>query len=364
MRAERDICGDADTKVRSAASPSVRAAAAHPMLPTSRDDCYLVTGATGFIGSAVARRLRIAGARVRVLARPNSDPRNLDAADELAVGDLRDRASVAAALAGVRYLIHCAADYRLWSPSPAELVRSNVDGTRIVMEEALRADVERIVYTSSVATLAIDEGHLADETRPLAPEQAIGAYKRSKVLAERLVETMTDAQNLPVVIVNPSTPVGPGDVKPTPTGRIIVEAARGRMPAFVDTGLNIAHVDDVADGHIAALMRGRIGERYILGGDNVALSQLLAEITRLVGRRAPTLRLPVNAIYPLALVAEAFAHLTKREPFVTRDGLRMARKHMFFSDAKARQELGYTSRSYLIALADAVAWFRAAGRIP
>ena len=329
----------------------------------SRDDLCLVTGASGFIGAAVARRLRAQGARFRVLARPTSNRRNIDPADDVAIGDLRDRASVAQALSGARYLIHCAADYRLWTPAPDELMRSNVQGTRVIMEEALRAGVERIVYTSSVATLAIEDGRCADETRPLAPDQAIGAYKRSKVLAERLVEAMVAERGLPAVIVNPSTPVGPGDVKPTPTGRIIVEAARGRMPAFVDTGLNVAHVDDVAEGHLAALAHGRIGERYILGGDNVALSQLLADIAHLVGRRPPTVRLPISAIYPVACLAEGWAHLTKREPFVTRDGLRMARKRMFFTDAKARAEFGYTSRRYTVALADAVTWFRDAGYI-
>jgi dihydroflavonol-4-reductase len=332
-------------------------------LPSTRDDLFLVTGATGFVGAAIARRLRTHGVRVRVLARRESNRLNIDPADELAIGDLRDRASVAAALAGVRYLVHAAADYRLWSPVPADLIRSNVDGTRIMMEEALRAGVERIVYTSSVATLAIEEGHLADETRPLAPDQAVGAYKKSKVVAERLVESMIEQQKLPAVIVNPSTPIGPGDVKPTPTGQIIVEAAKGRMPAFVDTGLNLAHVDDIADGHLAALARGRIGERYILGGDNVALAQMLAEIARLVGRKPPTLRIPHGVVYPFAWGAGIVAHITKRAPFVTLDGLRMSRKHMFFSDAKARQELDYTSRPHTLALADAIAWFRSTGYI-
>jgi dihydroflavonol-4-reductase len=333
-------------------------------LPATKNDLYLVTGATGFVGSAVARRLRARGARVRVLARRESNRLNIDPSDELVIGDLRERASVATALVGVRYVVHCAADYRLWSPVPADLLRSNVDGTRIVMEEALRAGVEKIVYTSSVATLSIEEGHLADESRPLAPEQAIGTYKRSKVVAERLVEAMIDRQKLPAVIVNPSTPIGPGDVKPTPTGQIIVEAARGRVPAFVDTGLNLAHVDDIAEGHLAALVHGRIGERYILGGDNVALSQMLAEIARLVGRQPPTVRIPHAIVYPVAIVAELIAHVTKRAPFVTRDGLRMSRKHMFFSDAKARQDLGYSSRPHTLALADAVAWFRSSGYIP
>jgi len=323
----------------------------------------LVTGATGFVGSAVARLLRESGRSVRVLARAGAVRTNLDPADELAEGDIRDRASIARALRGVRHLVHVAADYRLWARDPGEIYRTNVDGARIVMEEALEAGVERIVYTSSVATLSTSKGRVSDETKPLAESEAIGAYKRSKIMSERLVEGMIERHDLPAVIVNPSTPVGPRDVKPTPTGRIIVEAASGRMPAFVDTGLNIAHVDDVARGHLAALERGRIGERYILGGDNVSLSELLTEIAGLVGRRPPSLRLSTHLLHPLAIGAELLAQVTGREPFVTRDGLRMARKYMFFTDAKARRELGYTSRPHVEALADAIVWFRAAGYI-
>jgi dihydroflavonol-4-reductase len=229
------------------------------------------------------------------------------------------------------------------------------------MEEALRAGVDRIVYTSSVATIALRDDGLADESRPLPESEAVGAYKKSKVLAERAVEDMVEHARLPAVIVNPSTPIGPGDVKPTPTGRIIVEAACGRMPAFVDTGLNLAHVDDVAAGHLAALDRGRIGERYILGGENVHLGTMLADIAHIVGRRPPRLRLPIAALYPLALGAELWARCSGREPFATRDGLRMARHRMFFSDAKARRELGYTSRPYREGIADAIAWFRRHG---
>lgn len=332
-------------------------------LENAPEGIVLVTGATGFVGSAVARLLRERGWRVRVFARPNANRANLDPADEVAEGDMRNRDSVARALRGVRHLIHVAADYRLWARDPSEIYRTNVDGARIMMEEALEAGVERIVYTSSVATLALANGRLADESRPLAENEAIGAYKRSKVMAERMVETMIERHDLPAVIVNPSTPVGPRDIKPTPTGRIIVEAASGRMPAFVDTGLNIVHVDDVAQGHLAALERGRIGERYILGGDNVALSELLAEIARIVGRKPPALRLPTGLLHPLAVGAELFARVSGREPFVTRDGLRMAKKYMFFTDAKARRELGYVSRPHLEALGDAVTWFRGAGYI-
>jgi len=290
----------------------------------------LVTGASGFLGSAIAAALRARGDGVRVLVRASSARANLDPADTLCEGDLRDRASLKAALKGVRFLFHAAADYRLWAKDPDEIARNNVEGTRLIMEEALKAGVERIVYTSSVAT-------------------------------ERLVEAMVRRDRLPAVIVNPSTPIGPRDVKPTPTGRIIVEAASGRMPAFVDTGLNLAHVDDVAAGHIAALERGRIGERYILGGDNVLLADMLADIARLVGRRPPKLKLPRTMLYPLAYAAELMASLRGVEPFITMDGLRMARHRMFFDDSKARRELGYVSRPYREGLSDAIAWFRAHG---
>jgi len=317
----------------------------------------LITGASGFLGAAIADCARVAGYAVRVLVRRTSPRTNIHNNDEIMIGDMCDRASVAAALHNVRYLIHAAADYRLWAPAPEEILRNNVEGTRVLMEEALRAGVERIVHTSSVATLAPG----ADERRPLLAEDAVGAYKKSKVLAERLVEDMVGRAALPAVIVNPSTPIGPRDVRPTPTGRIIVEAACGRMPAFVDTGLNLVHVDDAAAGHLAALARGRIGERYILGGENVYLRDMLADIAQLVGRAPPRVRLPIAAAYPFAWGAEILARWSGREPFATRDGLRMARTHMFYDDAKARRELGYTSRPYREGIADAITWFRAAG---
>jgi dihydroflavonol-4-reductase len=324
-------------------------------------DLILVTGASGFLGAAIANSARAAGYRVRVLIRTSSPRTNIRREDEVAIGDLRDGKSVAAALHGVRYLVHAAADYRLWAPSPGEILRNNVDGTRTLMEEALRAGVERIVYTSSVATIGLRTGEPADEALTLAADKAVGAYKKSKVMAERLVDEMVKSAGLPAVIVNPSTPIGPRDVKPTPTGRIIVEAARGRMPGFVDTGLNLVHVDDAAAGHLAALSRGRIGERYILGGENVHLGTMLADIAQIVGRRPPRLRLPIGAIYPFAWGAELWARWSGREPFATRDGLRMARQHMFYSDAKARRDLGYVSRPYREGIADAITWFRQAG---
>ncbi len=327
----------------------------------ARPSPVLVTGASGFLGSAIAAALRVRGDDVRVLVRRSSPRANLDPADTVCEGDLRDRASLAAALKGVRFLFHAAADYRLWARDPEEINHNNVEGTRLVMEEALSAGVKRIVYTSSVATLKLTDGAAATEDYPLADGEGIGAYKRSKVAAERLVETMIRRDGLPAVIVNPSTPIGPRDVRPTPTGRIIVEAASGRMPGFVDTGLNLAHVDDVAAGHVAALERGRIGERYILGGDNVFLADMLADIARIVGRRPPTLKLPRAMLYPIAYGAELLASVRGVEPFITMDGLRMARHHMFFDDSKARHELGYVSRPYREGLADAIAWFRGHG---
>jgi dihydroflavonol-4-reductase len=324
-------------------------------------DIILVTGASGFVGSAIAIAARRAGYRVRVLVRAASPRGNIQPGDDVVIGDIRERASLAEALRDVRYLIHAAADYRLWSRTPSEIIRTNVDGTRCAMEEALRAGVERIVYTSSVATIALRDDTPADERSPLAEQDAIGVYKKSKVIAERLVEDMVQRHRLPAVIVNPSTPIGPRDVKPTPTGRIIVEAASGRMPAFVDTGLNMVHVDDVAAGHLAALARGTIGERYILGGENVYLRDMLAEIARVVGRKPPRVRLPIAPLYPLAVVAEGVGLITGREPFLTLDGLRMAGHHMFFNDAKARRELGYSTRPYREGIADAIAWFRQQG---
>jgi dihydroflavonol-4-reductase len=323
----------------------------------------LVTGASGFVGSAVARQLLQAGEPVRVLVRSTSTRVNVaDPKLEIVEGDLRDAASLARALQGVRVLFHVAADYRLWARNNNDIIRTNVDGTRTLMEAAKRAAVERIVYTSSVATLkARPGGAPSDETFPLDENAAVGAYKYSKVVAERLVEKMVAEQSLPAVIVNPSTPIGPGDVRPTPTGRIIVEAASGRMPAFVDTGLNLVHVEDVAAGHIAAWKKGRIGQRYILGGQDVLLGDMLAEIARRAGRKPPKLRLPRRLIFPIAYGAEAIAYVTGKEPFVTTTGLKLAKDLMFFSSAKAEHELGYHPRPYSEAIADAITWFRQNG---
>ena len=328
-------------------------------------DLALVTGASGFVGSAVARVLAARGLRLRLLARATSVRTNLnELGAEVVVGDMADPASLTSAMQGARYLFHVAADYRLWARDPEEIVRNNLTGTRNVMTAALAAGVERVVYTSSVATLGFRaDGAASDETLPLRPEEAIGAYKRSKVVAEREVERMAAQEGLPVVIVSPSTPIGPRDVKPTPTGRIIVEAASGRMPAFLDTGLNLVHVDDVAQGHLLALEKGRQSERYILGGQDVSLGQMLADIAGLVGRKPPTVSLPRAPLYPLAVITEAIAYVTNKEPFLPLDALKMASHKMFFSSAKAERELGYAARPYIEGLTDALAWFRQAGYV-
>jgi dihydroflavonol-4-reductase len=320
----------------------------------------LVTGASGFVGSAVVRHLLQAGHQVRVLVRPTSARINFAGLPvETMEGDLRDPDALARAVAGVQFVFHVAADYRLWARNPQDIVRTNVEGTRNLMNAALIARVERIVYTSSVATLKSRlDGKASDETLRLNPESAVGAYKYSKVVAERMVDAMVAEHNLPAVIVNPSTPIGPRDLRPTPTGRIIIEAAAGRMPAYVDTGLNLVNVDDVAAGHLAALEKGRQGERYILGGQDVLLGDMLREIARQVGRAPPRLRLPRRLIFPIAYGAEAIAYFSGREPFVTTTGLRLAKEHMFFTSAKAERELGYRARPHNEAIAEAIAWFR------
>ncbi|MBV8131800.1 MAG: NAD-dependent epimerase/dehydratase family protein [Alphaproteobacteria bacterium] len=322
----------------------------------------LVTGATGFVGSAVARALVGIGHDVRVLARPNSDRRNLgDLSVEVAEGSLEDAPSLVRALADCRYLFHVAADYRLWVTDPTPMFRTNVEGTRILMRAALDAGIERVVYTSSVATLGLVPQGSADEQTPSNVEDMIGPYKRSKYQAEEVVRGLISRRALPAVIVNPSTPVGPRDRRPTPTGRLILEAARGHMPGYVETGLNIVHVDDVAAGHLAAAELGRVGECYILGGENLPLAKILAEVAQAVGIRPPRIRVPYSMAYPAAIGAELIARLSGKEPFITLDGVRMARKKMYFTSEKASRELGYAPRPARNAIADAIGWFKASG---
>ncbi len=324
----------------------------------------LVTGATGFVGAAVARALLNAHWQVRVLARSGSDRSNLRALSvEVHEGDLNQPASLLPALQGCEALFHVAADYRLGARDPEQLYRTNVDGTRAILAAARAAGVKRMVYTSSVATVGIPKnGAPGEEGTPVALENMIGHYKRSKFLAEEVARDAARA-GAPVVIVSPSTPVGPGDVKPTPTGQLVLDAAAGRMPAYVDTGLNIVHVDDVAAGHLLAYERGRPGERYILGGQDMTLREILAQVATLVGRSPPRIRLPYGAVLPMAYLAEGFAKLTGRSGRLTLEGVRMSRKLMFFSSAKAVRDLGYSWRSPVLAFEDAIRWFRDTGRL-
>lgn len=321
----------------------------------------LVTGATGFVGSAVVRRLLRAARPVRVLVRAGSDRRNLEGLDVQAVeGDLTRPDTLVAACEGCDALFHVAADYRFGAARPDELYRTNVEGTRAMLEAARQAGVARVVYTSSVATLGIPpDGRPGDEDTPVTLDAMIGHYKRSKFLAEDVARGFA-ADGLPVVIVNPSTPLGPRDLKPTPTGRIVRDAISGRLPAYVDTGLNIVHVDDVAEGHWLAFQHGRAGERYILGGTDMSLRELLADIAEIAGRPAPRLRLPHALVLPLAHAAEAWARWRGTPPLATVEEVRMARKRMYFSSAKAVRELGYAPRPARVAVEDAVRWFAAA----
>jgi dihydroflavonol-4-reductase len=323
----------------------------------------LVTGATGFVGAAVARALERAGWQVRVLVRSGSDRSNLSpTAVEVAEGDLADPGSLERALEGCTGLFHVAADYRLGARDPTQLYRTNVEGTRNILHAARTAGVARVVYTSSVATIGIPtDGSPGEERTPVDLSHMIGHYKRSKYLAEEVARDAARALGMSVVIVNPSTPIGPGDIRPTPTGQLVLDAASGRMPAYVDTGLNIVHVDDVAAGHLLAYERGKAGERYILGGEDMTLQTILAQIARLVGRTPPRVRLPYAAVLPVAYLAEAFAKLSGRSGRVTLEGVRMSRKRMFFSSGKAVSELGYRWRPPTDAFEDALRWFRERG---
>ena len=321
----------------------------------------LVTGSTGFVGSAVVRRLLDSGEAVRALVRAGSNHTNLDGLEvERVTGDLTDPDSLGRAAAGCEALYHVAADYRLWVRDPAAMNKANIEGTRNVLLAAADAGCRRMVYTSSVATLGLrNDGSPADEFDPASLEDMCGAYKRSKFLAEREVARLVEHHDLPVVIVNPSTPVGPRDLRPTPTGRMVLDAITGRMPAYVDTGLNIVHVDDVADGHLLAMQHGEIGQRYILGGENLYLRDILTRLAEMSGQRAPRVRLPHRLLLPLARISECWARLTKNDdPRLTVTGIRLARKLMFFSSDRARRELGYAPRAADDALHDAMVWFR------
>jgi dihydroflavonol-4-reductase len=322
----------------------------------------LVTGGTGFIGANVARELVAAGATVRVLARPGGDRRALAGVKvEIVEGDLLDRASVRRALGGVRSVYHVAADYRLWTPDPARLYRTNVDGTRVVLEAAGEAGVTRVVHTSSVGAVGIPEdGRPGTEDTPVTLADMVGHYKRSKFLAEQVALEFA-RRGLPVVIVNPSAPIGPWDVKPTPTGQMIVDFMRGRMLASVDTGLNIVHVRDVARGHLLAAERGTPGQRYILGHRDLSLADIFGVLAEITGRRAPRFRVPYAVAWLGAACCETVARVTGWPPAVALTAVRMARKRMYFSPARAVRELGLPQTDVRTALADAVAWFEVHG---
>jgi dihydroflavonol-4-reductase len=326
----------------------------------------LVTGATGFIGANVVRALLARGEDVRVLVRPTSDRGNLAGLPvEVAAGDLRDAGSVGRAVRGCRRVFHVAADYRFWARDPRELYRSNVEGTIHVMDACLEAGVERVVYTSTVGTIGLSAlPSPCDETTPLLPGQLTSHYKRSKLEAEKAALAYA-ARGLPLVIVNPSAPVGPWDAKPTPTGQLIVDFARGKLPAIVDTGLNIVHVRDVAEGHLLAAERGRQGERYILGHRNMTLAEIVSELALIVGRPAPRIRLPYMVAWTAGAVSTALStFITRRPPAIALEAVRMSRRRMFFDAAKAVRELGLPQTPVRAALEDAVAWFEERGLIP
>ena len=321
-----------------------------------------VTGATGFVGANIVRALLDAGETVRVLARRESSTRNIDGLPvDIAYGDLRDAASLRAALDGCSTLYHAAAHYSLWTPDAKEVYAINVDGAVNLFRAALACGVERVVYTSSVATLAASpDGEPVDETRPLALDKAVGHYKRSKILAEQQAMRLCD-EGLPLVVVHPSAPVGPWDVKPTPTGKIIVDFLRRKMPAYLDTGLNLIDVRDVAQGHLLAAQRGRIGERYILGHRNLSLRAILEQLAAVSGLRAPRLRLPYGVALAAGYVSEGAAALLRRPPAVPLVGVRLARYPMYFSAQKAVRELDLPQSPIEDALRCAVTWFRERG---
>ena len=322
----------------------------------------LVTGGTGFVGANVVRELVAAGASVRVLARAGGDRRALEGVRvEIVDGDLLDAASLRRAVAGVPTVYHVAADYRLWAPDPSVLYRTNVDGTRAVLEAAAQAGVHRVVHTSSVGALGIPkDGSPGTEETPVSLADMVGHYKRSKYLGEQVALELA-RRGLPVVVVNPSAPVGPWDVKPTPTGQMVVDFMRGRMVASVDTGLNVVHVRDVARGHLLAAERGRIGERYILGHRDLSLAELFGILAEITGRRPPRFRVPYAVAWMGAACFEGVSKLTRRPPLVPLTAVRMARKRMYFSPAKAVRELGLPQTDVRTALGDAVAWFEAHG---
>jgi dihydroflavonol-4-reductase len=325
-----------------------------------------LTGATGFLGSHIARVLTAQGANLRLLVRPTSNLRNLEGLKaETVMGELQDPASLDKAISGCDTIFHVAADYRLWLRDPAQMYRSNVDGTRAIIEAARKNGVRRVVHTSSVATMGFtSNGHPADEDSPVSLSDMIGHYKRSKFMSEQIALEAGRSGNLHVVVVNPTTPVGEQDVKPTPTGRIIVDFLKRKFPAYVETGLNLVDATECARGHVAALEKGRSGERYILGGENLTLKQILDKLADITGLPSPRVKLPYAFAFAAGAVDETITgRLLRREPRATIDTVRMGKKKMFASSAKAERELGWKIVPVEDALERAVKWFRTNGYV-
>jgi len=320
----------------------------------------LVTGASGFLGWHVAKLLTQQGHRVRALCRPTSQLRELDV--ERFTGDLRDADSLTRAVEGCERVYHVAADYRLWSKNPNDLYEANVEGTRNLLDAAIRAGVERIVYTSTVGCIGMPPGEQGDENSPVSIEDMTGHYKRSKWLAEQVALEKAQADGAPIVIVNPTAPIGDHDWKPTPTGKIIVDFLANRLPAFVDTGLNLVDARDVAQGHILAADQGKPGERYILGCEDLTLEQILQRLAKIANKPAPKLKLPYMLAYAAGVISTGFANITGKEPMAPLEGVRMARKKMFVTHAKATRELGFQPGSVDTALERAIQWFQESGR--
>ena len=329
-------------------------------------DSAFLTGGTGFVGASLARLLLKQGLRVKALARKGSDRRNLDGLDvEIVEGGLLDKSAIEAGVSGCRYVFHVAADYRIWVPNPADMYRANVDGTESVLRLAAAAGVERIVHCSSVAAVKVPDDHTpVDETSEYSSlSQVVGDYKKSKYLADVLARKLGKDEGLPVVVVNPAAPIGPRDIKPTPTGKIVVDFMNGKMPSYIDTGMNIVHVDDVAMGHWLAALKGRVGERYILGGENLTLKGVLDLLAAATGRRSPRFKTPYAVAYAFGAVDTVIARMRGVEPMAPLDAIKMAKHYMWFSSEKAKRELGYESRAARLALKDAADWFSANGYV-
>ncbi len=329
-------------------------------------DSAFLTGGTGFVGASLARLLLQQGLAVKALARKGSDRRNLDGLSvEIVEGGLNDVASIEAGVKGCRYVFHVAADYRIWVPNPADMYRANVDGTENVIRAAAKAGAQKIVHCSSVAAVKVPDGHTpVDETSEYAcVDDVVGDYKKSKFLSDVLARKLAKDEGLPVVVVNPAAPIGPRDIKPTPTGKIVVDFLNGKMPSYIDTGMNIVHVDDVAMGHWLAATKGRIGERYILGGENLTLKGVLDELASVTGRTAPRFKTPYAVAYAFGALDTAIARMRGVEPMAPLDAIKMAKHYMWFSSRKAARDLGYESRAARLALKDAADWFTANGYV-